>query len=57
MEIVTECLDCDAPIRLATAPWVGMRVVCGACNAEFEVVEVDPLELDWPPDGDWPDEP
>jgi lysine biosynthesis protein LysW len=56
MEIVTECLDCDAPIRLLKPPRIGMRVTCPACKAEFEVIEVDPLELDWPFDGEWSDE-
>lgn len=40
------CLDCDKPIDLSK-PVEGQLVRCENCGAEWEVISVDPLELDW----------
>ena len=41
------CPDCDEEVIFATKPRLGQIVYCQACDARLEVVEVDPLELDW----------
>jgi len=53
---VTNCISCDEEIRLRKPPKIGMLVTCSGCGAEFEVVWLDPLELDWPFIDDWDDE-
>ncbi len=45
---VTNCIGCDAEIRLRQSPKIGALVTCAECGAELEVVWLDPLELDWP---------
>jgi lysine biosynthesis protein LysW len=52
------CPDCEEAVRLG-APKLGQRVTCESCQAELEVVEVSPLELDWAydePVDDWEEE-
>ena len=50
---VTNCLSCEAEIRLRKPAKIGMLVTCAECGAELEVVWLDPLELDWPFIDDW----
>ncbi|MBX3048585.1 MAG: hypothetical protein KIT46_03770 [Anaerolineales bacterium] len=51
----TVCLSCDGKISVKNTPKIGARVQCPACDAEFEVVWLSPLQLDWPVD-DFEDE-
>jgi lysine biosynthesis protein LysW len=41
------CPDCDEDVFFSTKPRLGQIVYCSSCDARLEVVEVDPLELDW----------
>ena len=51
------CPDCGEEITLRGNIRLGQEVVCPHCDAELEVVETDPLELDWAyDDGDYDDE-
>jgi lysine biosynthesis protein LysW len=44
---IAYCLDCSGRIYLENRPWVGQDVYCERCGAELEVVQVNPLALDW----------
>jgi alpha-aminoadipate carrier protein LysW len=48
------CPDCVRRIYLGRKPWIGQPVTCESCGADLEVVDLNPLELDWA--GDLPDE-
>lgn len=52
-----ECPDCGDMITLKTEPRIGGRMSCPFCRTELEVIDIDPLELDWayddPGDEDW----
>jgi alpha-aminoadipate carrier protein LysW len=59
------CPDCGRRIVLRSQPRVGEEVICPHCEADLEVVSLDPLELDWAwiepagdqdVDDDWDDE-
>jgi lysine biosynthesis protein LysW len=53
------CPDCEESISLGPRPKVGQRITCPHCNADLEVIDTSPLELDWAYDGpeeDWDDE-
>ena len=65
-QVSVACLECDRPIRLPFAPDFGQIVTCPSCQAQFEVIGLDPLELDfhfedweeeseeeWDEDEDW----
>jgi lysine biosynthesis protein LysW len=41
------CLECTRLIKLATLPVEGQVIPCPHCGIHLEVLEVDPLELDW----------
>jgi lysine biosynthesis protein LysW len=44
---VAYCLDCGGRIYLGQRPWVGQAVFCSRCDADLEVIQTNPLELDW----------
>lgn len=41
------CLYCDHPVSLGSRPTEGQMVTCSSCGAQLEVLNLDPLELDW----------
>ncbi len=41
------CPDCAARIYLGRKPWIGQPVLCDSCEADLEVVELNPPALDW----------
>jgi lysine biosynthesis protein LysW len=45
--ITVYCIDCEQEIRLETRPVEGEVLFCSNCGAEFEVISVEPIELDW----------
>ena len=44
--VITDCLDCGQAIHL-TGAWASQLIRCQSCGAELEVINIDPLELDW----------
>ena len=50
------CPDCDGKIVLNPRVQLGQKLVCPHCDAELEVISVDPVELDWAYDWSWDDE-
>lgn len=56
-----QCPECGNSVNLGGRPWEGQRLVCSNCDAELEVVNTDPLELDLADDSEeeweeWEDE-
>lgn len=52
----TYCLDCEEKIVLDSPLKVGQKVTCPHCDAELEVIGLEPLELDWAYDWKWDEE-
>jgi len=52
----TYCPDCDEKIVLQSPPRLRQKLTCPHCDAELEVISVDPLELDWVYDWAWEEE-
>ena len=56
-----DCPDCGEKVPVQVPVEIGHRVICPHCQADLEVVETVPVELDWyyeeePPeedDEDW----
>lgn len=44
---VAICPDCEWEIFLGPQPRQGRKVTCLNCGAELELIDVEPLELDW----------
>ena len=54
---VAPCPDCGENIILRGTIRVGKQVTCPHCEAELEIIEMDPVELDWTyDDDDWDEE-
>lgn len=59
------CPECDEKIRIPGRPILGRRFACHNCGVELELINTDPVELDWvynepeaddsDPDWDWED--
>ena len=45
--IAVECLDCEQKIQMSFEPVMGQIITCPHCEAEFEVIALNPVELDW----------
>ena len=45
--VTVSCLDCRNPIDLNYRPIDGQIVTCPHCNADLEVINTHPLELDF----------
>ncbi len=41
------CPDCAARIYLGRRPWQGQPALCDYCDADLEVVALNPPTLDW----------
>jgi len=41
------CLSCDAEIEIKGKVEIGQLVVCEACDAEFEIISLNPIQIDW----------
>jgi hypothetical protein len=56
------CPSCGEWVKLPDHPKIGQKIICLECEADLEVIEVNPVELDWVymedelDDEDWDDE-
>ena len=53
---IARCPDCGERIQLQGRVYVGREVVCPDCDAVLEVVDTEPIELDWAYDDEYDDE-
>lgn len=42
------CISCGAEIFVRQPVKIGSQLKCNNCDAELEIVWLDPLEVDWP---------
>jgi len=50
------CPDCDGKIVMNPHAKLGQKIACPHCEAELEIISVEPLELDWAYDWSWDDD-
>lgn len=41
------CPDCGQQVNVGPKPKLGQWTTCPHCNADLEVISVNPVELDW----------
>ncbi len=44
---VAVCPACGETIKLAGQPKIGERITCRYCEEHLEIVDINPIELDW----------
>ena len=49
---LAECPSCDGMVRVSSPTRIGQRVTCPSCGDLLEVIDVEPIELDWIYDDD-----
>jgi alpha-aminoadipate carrier protein LysW len=57
--VTADCPDCGRKITLRGTLVIGQEVICPHCEAELEVIDTDPVELDWAygeSDDEWEDD-
>ena len=47
-KIMVECLNCNEDIYVGNNPRVGNFITCKRCDSVFEIIELDPVMVDWP---------
>ena len=47
MSVSIFCLDCERQIELDHNLQIGQRIKCPHCAVELEIINLEPLELDW----------
>lgn len=43
-----ECLSCNKDIYIGNDPNLGKFITCKSCESVFEIINIDPLMIDWP---------
>ncbi len=53
------CPSCGETIKLTGQPRIGQKITCRYCDESLEVIDVNPIELDWAyyeDEDDWEDD-
>jgi transcription elongation factor Elf1 len=50
------CLECDAEVAVSPDVALWAEITCAACGLVMEVINLDPLELDYALDDEWDEE-
>ena len=45
--VSVECPDCGEAFQIRGDVRLGRRLTCPNCDAELEIIETDPVEVDW----------
>jgi hypothetical protein len=41
------CLDCSTVIQIEDDIYIGLEVICPACEGDFEVTHLSPIQIEW----------
>ena len=55
-KVTVECLVCNDDVYVGQNPKVGSYVTCNGCDAEFQIVDLEPVLIDWPEFDDYVDD-
>lgn len=47
-KMTVECLSCGEGIHVGDNPKVSRFITCKRCEMVFEIINVDPILIDWP---------
>lgn len=43
-----DCLACGEDVYVGQNPIIGRIIICHGCNSRFEIIDVEPVMVDWP---------
>lgn len=46
--MIVECLSCGEDVYIGHNPKVGSFITCKSCDSLLEIVDLDPIMIDWP---------
>jgi hypothetical protein len=46
--VTVECLACKDDVYVGQNPKIGNYVFCHSCDAEFQIIDLEPVMIDWP---------
>ena len=44
---IAACPTCSHDIKLSGRPVIGAEITCPACGDQLQIVEIEPVQLDW----------
>lgn len=47
-KMIAECLYCGEDVYVGRNPQVGNFVTCDGCDSQFEIIDLEPVMVDWP---------
>jgi hypothetical protein len=47
-KLIIECLACSEEIYVGHNPIIGNIITCGSCDTMFEIIDLEPVLIDWP---------
>ena len=54
--ITADCLACGDDVYVGQNPKIGSYVICNSCDSEFQIIDLEPVLIDWPDEDDYYDE-
>ncbi len=51
-----ECLACSDDVYVDRNLKIGSYVICSGCDAAFQIIDLDPVLIDWPDLDDYVDD-
>ena len=46
--MTAECLYCGEDVYVGRNPQVGNFITCDGCDSQFEIIDLEPIMVDWP---------
>lgn len=46
--IIVKCLLCNKIIDVGVNPIIGKFITCKNCESVYEIINIDPVMIDWP---------
>lgn len=48
IKAIVECLYCGEDIQININPKTGSFITCNKCSSQFEIIDLEPVTIDWP---------
>jgi transcription elongation factor Elf1 len=55
-KLIVECLACADDVYVGLDPKIGSYIYCNNCDAEFQIIAIEPVLIDWPDEDDYFDD-